>query len=184
MADAATIFIELRKALNRIVYVLRNDREVAVKARTILVSVLAAVGIVYAGYVLFVEPQLAILNKKNHEYHASNDPSSQKAYDVLVASCQDLKNKDEELQEEIGVLQLLNESMKELWRGGGDKQTFFPVVLALHPSAPTKLAQGMVKLGQLAAVKQDNLTIFPVNIEGRASYGVLLAYLQYLERRP
>ena len=184
MANAAMKFAAFRKSINRLVYLFRTDREVAVKARTLLLSLMVVGALGYGGYILLVEPQKDLLKEKNEEHLASNSASSQKAHEALANAYHDLKKRDEDLKAEIGSLQLEKGSYKDLWRGGEDKQIFFPVVLALHPSAPSSLVKGMVKLGQLAAVKQDNLTIFPVNLEGMASYDDLLAYLEYLERRP
>lgn len=184
MVDVNMRLADCKRSFRRWTYLVKSDPDGVGKLRIFLLAFLVAAGLVYAGYVLVVEPQTKILATKNKEYLAVKNGSSGKVSAILSEAYRNLHKQNQELQTKIGVLQLQNSSVKEMWHSVADQQSFAQAVLSLLPAAPAALAQGMSRLGQLAPVEEEDLTVFPVTIEGRTSYGQLLDYLQYLEGRP
>ena len=176
--------VTLNNTIKRWIYILKTDPEFMTKARILVLAFLVGLCLLFAGYDHFVTPKEKILKTKNHEYLSIKNSSASTVSDMLANSCLKMKKQDEELQAKVAVLQIKIKLLKEMQHGVADKKKFFQVLLSLLPSAPTSLDNGMIKLGQLPPLDGDNFKIFPVTIEGRASYDKLLEYIRYVESRP
>ncbi len=161
----------------------KKDPKLQAKIRTIVLCYLVGICLLYVGYTFKIAPLQKVYNRKNLEYLAIKNSTPDQLTDILSRELKKVEKQEEDLKTKASILQLQNDLLNEMWQNVADEQIFFQVVLSLLPTAPTSLDQGMAKLNQLPPLQRDKFKIFPLSIDGKATYTDLFNYVQYLENR-
>ncbi len=169
---------------------LKGDPQFLDKIKTIVLGYMIGFSLLYAGYTLAIEPIQKQYAQATKEYLAKEEQPAAKEHSTSVIITEILTNEyiklqkqSEKLQIQVDIMQLQNNLSDKTWQNISNEQTFFQVVLALLPTSPTSIDKGMAQLNQLAPIDNDGYKIFPVTIDGQASYDGLLTYFKYLENR-
>lgn len=163
---------------------LRNDPDAVVAIRTLFLAICVCLVLVYAGTTILLTPQNEKLAKIMAEKQSLQVSHPGIMDDTLKREYQALENRILGLNESIAESQLKEKLFKLQWETMGDPRFFNQTIMTLNSDAPVKIEQNLKKIDTLEPRSQDNFTIFPIVVEGTASFAELFTYLQYLELRP
>ncbi len=169
---------------------LKREPKFGEKVRIIIMGYMIGFSLLYAGYTLKIEPMQKKYAKEAKELDSAGLNSAAKA-DIatkvrmmMSSEYETLKKQDENLKTQAEIMELQTNLSEQIWQKKADERAFFQVVLSLLPNSPAPMGQGMARLHQLPVIKHDGYRIFPVSLNGHASYDRLLTYFKYLESRP
>ncbi|OGQ94091.1 MAG: hypothetical protein A2521_05480 [Deltaproteobacteria bacterium RIFOXYD12_FULL_57_12] len=174
----------LKEALNIIrgwTLAIRNDPEGVSVLRTLLLGLVLCACAYLAGTSLLVTPK----QKEYEELHAARQKLLQSTPDLNGnrpdATLAQLDVNIRSLREKITINRLKEKLYTEQWRTISDPEQFTKSVFTLYPSAPIKMGDSLRKANTMEPRKLATYSIYPILIEGTASFARLFDYLRYLE---
>jgi len=179
--------LDLKQSLARlqqVFYRLKDDLPLQAELRHLGLGLLVCFAVAYGGRSLFIEPQQRKIQKQLLTQQPLKSAAAGEITPMLDTSQRQLNEELRQIQEEKAILDLKNRLLDEQWLAWGDVEHFTQLTMALDPAAPVSLEKILKKLSHLDPQLQENFIVYPINLNGVASFQDLLTYLRYLEDRP
>ncbi len=163
---------------------LRNDVEALSQFRLLVLGLLMCFVIYYGGITLFVKPKSAILEEKLIQKQRISESTPIQLTPQLTAALEQLRNTKTNLQEQIEILQMKIQYLKDHWSMLGDADRFTKIIFTLMPTAPVNIEKELVQMSRTETRSMMNYEVHPVTLAGNGRFHNFLSYLQYIETRP
>ena len=102
----------------------------------------------------------------------------------MAMALQKLQSEKTQLDEQIAILRMKEQFLREHWSKIGDADHFTKIIFTLLPGAPIKIDKDLVQVTLTDTRSFDAFEIHPMTLNGETSFKDLYYYLQYIESRP
>jgi hypothetical protein len=175
--------LQAGETLKKWYFDLRNEPEAIEQLRRLILGVVTCLVIFYGCYSLVIEPMGKSLQKniaKKQEMLSS--VSSQYLNDMTPAIQQLLQERDK-LKEQIAILELTKNLLREQWTIWGDANRFAAIILTLDPSSPVHIEDNLEQMTIEETLPSGSFNLHPVTLHGTALFPDFFEYIQYLEKQ-
>ena len=162
-----------------------HDPDVLFEVRQLFFGLVIVVVVCYGLQALLIQPRQKNLQKKI---------SQKKEFGTILANgeiaamvekqFQDLTTKKMELTEKLAQLHFQRQLYQEQFQGENAKEQFSNAIFTLLPDSPVDIEGKFLQMNVMDIRSFDGFDVYPVSLQGDATYSEFIAYLRYLEHRP
>lgn len=164
---------------------MKHDSEALFELRQLLFGLIIVAGITYGFHTLYVQTKVKEQKKlQAQERQIKANLGNGEVESLTAAQLSKLQKKEGELEDKIGFLRFKEEMFREEYTTGMNEHAFANVIFTLLPRSPVDIEGKLVKMNVLETRSFQYFEVLPVSISGAGHYSDLLAYLQYIEKRP
>jgi hypothetical protein len=162
-------------------FALRSDPDALVEIRQLALGILVCFALFYAGSTFLLHPRQEALAQKIARAADLRTSASGQVSAALSTQKERLTKHKEQTEENLAILQLKKNFLREHWEAKGSSEQFSKVVFTLLPAAPISIEKHLEKISLAEPRTVGEFTVQPVHLTGQARFGDLFLYLQYLE---